>query len=335
MNTISFIRKFSLKKLLNYLKLIAGFYFSYITKKPVIWAMPTSISIEPTNFCNLTCRECPTGAKTLIRSKGNMNFILYKKIIDQIYAELSGLILYFQGEPFLNEDLFEMIKYANSKNLYTYCSTNAHFLNDKNAKSTIESKLDELIISLDGTTQDVYELYRKGGSLNKVIEGTKKIVQLKKEWEIDKPFLKFQFLVINPNEHQMNNAKKLAIDLDVDEIVFKTAQIYDFENGNPLLPANSKYSRYKKQKNGTYKIKNKLKNRCWRVWANPVITVDGSVIPCCFDKDAKYAFGNLKYQSFKGIWESEGYQSFRQQILDNRKSIDICRNCTEGLRIGI
>ncbi len=332
MNTISFIRKLSLKKLINYLKLTISFYVSYITKKPIIWGMPNTIAIEPTNICNLHCKECPTGMKTLSRAKGNMDFTLYKNIIDQIHTQLTGLILYFQGEPFLNKDLFKMIQYANSKNVYTYCSTNGHFLDDKSAESTIESKLDELIISLDGTTQVVYEAYRQAGSLKKVLDGSEKMVKWKKKMGSFKPFLKFQFLVVKPNEHQIHDAKILAKEIGMNKIVFKTAQIYDYKDGNLLIPGNNKYSRYKKLNDGTYKIKNKLKNRCWRMWTNPVITVDGSLIPCCFDKDAKHAFGNLNEHSFKEIWESENYNNFRQKILTDRKSIDICRNCTEGLK---
>lgn len=106
----------------------------------------------------------------------------------------------------------------------------------------------------------------------------------------------FQFLVVKPNEHQLEDVKKLAHELGVDDVVFKTAQLYDFENGNPLIPENIKYSRYKKNNDGTYSIKNKLLNQCWRMWSSCVVTWDGIVVPCCFDKDAKHQLGDLKNQ---------------------------------------
>ena len=138
-------------------------------------------------------------------------------------------------------------------------------------------------------------------------------------------------MVTAKNEHQIEDAKRLAKELMVNKIEFKTAQIYDFKFGNPLIPKNEKYSRYKKNADGTYKIKSNQKNQCWRMWTNPVVTVSGDVVPCCFDKDAKYKMGNLNKQSFKEIWKSDAYQNYRARVIKNRKNIDICTNCTEGL----
>ena len=87
-----------------------------------------------------------------------------------------------------------MIRYASQKNIYTATSTNAHFLDDETARKTVESGLDRLIISIDGATQEVYELYRKGGKLEKVLEGTRNVVRWKKQLHSSTPHLIFQFL---------------------------------------------------------------------------------------------------------------------------------------------
>ena len=226
-----------------------------------------------------------------------------------------------------------MVKYASEKKIYTSTSTNAHYLTPEQATKTVESKLDRLIISIDGTTQETYEQYRIGGNLQKVIDGTKNIIAAKKKLKSKTPHIVFQFLVVKPNEHQLNDVKKLADELGVDEVVFKTAQVYDFENGNPLIPTNQTYSRYKQQADGTYKIKNELLNQCWRMWSSCVITWDGLVVPCCFDKDAKHQLGDLKSQSFEELWRSSKYQNFRQSILKSRQEIDICKNCSEGTKV--
>jgi radical SAM protein with 4Fe4S-binding SPASM domain len=199
---------------------------------------------------------------------------------------------------------------------------------------TVESGLDRLIISIDGTTQEVYQQYRKGGKLSKVIEGTKNIVAWKKKLKSDTPFIFFQFLVVKPNEHQVREIKELAKECGVDEVRFKTAQVYDYENDpNQLIPVTQKYSRYKKDSAGQYRLKNSLSNHCWRLWHATVITWDGLVVPCCFDKDAGHKLGDLKGKSFKEIWHNEAYSGFRKQVLAGRKNIDICANCSEGTKV--
>lgn len=332
-NNIQLVKKLSLKKLINAFKVWVSYHLSKRNKRAANFGLPISIAIEPTTSCNLRCPECPSGLRQFTRPIGMLEPVFFKTTIDAIYKELIYLTFYFQGEPYLNPNFLEMVKYASDKKIYTSTSTNAHYLTPEQATKTIESKLNRLIISIDGTTQETYEQYRIGGTLQKVIDGTKNIVAAKKKLKSNTPHIVFQFLVVKPNEHQLNDVKKLADELGVDEVVFKTAQVYDFENGNPLIPTNQIYSRYKQQPDGTYKIKNELLNQCWRMWSSCVITWDGIVVPCCFDKDAKHQLGDLKKQSFQELWESSKYQSFRQSILKSREEIDICKNCSEGTKV--
>jgi radical SAM protein with 4Fe4S-binding SPASM domain len=227
-----------------------------------------------------------------------------------------------------------MVKYASQKGIYTATSTNAHYLNDANARRTVESGLDRLIISIDGTTQDVYQAYRVGGKLEKVLAGARNIMKWKKELKSNTPFVFFQFLVVKPNEHQIEDVKRLAVEIGVDDVRFKTAQVYDYEQDpNNLIPTLDKYSRYRKNEKGEFAFKNSLQNHCWRLWHATVISWDGLVVPCCFDKDAQHTLGDLKGMSFKEVWHSDTYVNFRRQILQSRKNIDICANCSEGTKV--
>jgi radical SAM protein with 4Fe4S-binding SPASM domain len=169
--------------------------------------------------------------------------------------------------------------------------------------------------------------------LTKVLEGAKNIIKWKKELRSKTPYVVFQFLVVAPNEHQLADIKKLAADIGVDDIAFKTAQINDYQNGNSLIPANTEFSRYKKLPDGSFAPKNKLLNHCWKVWQSAVITWDGKVVPCCFDKDAQHQIGNLSNESFESVWKGNSFRNFRQSLLKSRKEIDICKNCSEGGKI--
>jgi radical SAM protein with 4Fe4S-binding SPASM domain len=258
---------------------------------------------------------------------------LFKQIINELHRELFYLTFYFQGEPYLHPEFLSLVRHASSKNIYTATSTNAHYLTDERARKTIESGLDRLIISIDGTTQDTYASYRIGGKLEKVIEGTKRLIEWKKKLKSSTPHIIFQFLVVGPNEHQIDDVKTLARELGVDELRLKTAQIYNYENGSELIPSDQKYSRYRHVGNGKWEIKNKLLDHCWKMWHSCVITWDGKVIPCCFDKDAHYTLGNFGQDAFETIWHGEEYNAFRTMLLKGRDQIEICKNCTEGTAI--
>src|SRR5215510_1410047 len=258
-DSINLISKMSPRRFWNASKVLSSYYLSKWTKKPVQWGYPVSISFEPTTSCNLRCPECPSGLRAFTRPTGMLKKDFFSETIDQLSKELLYLVFYFQGEPYLNPEFLNMVKYASSKKIYTATSTNAHYLNDANAKRTIESGLDRLIISIDGTTQEVYEQYRVGGRLDKVLEGTRNIVKWKKELKSKTPFIIFQFLVVKPNEHQVEDVKNLAKEMGVDDVWFKTAQVYDYKNDpNHLIPTVDKYSRYKKDAGGSYEFKGSL-----------------------------------------------------------------------------
>lgn len=333
-DTVNLISKLTPLRAWNAIKVLGSFYVSRLTGKPVQWGYPVSISFEPTTSCNLRCPECPSGLRAFTRPTGMLENAFFRKTIDEMHRELLYLIFYFQGEPYLNPAFLDMVKYASGKRIYTATSTNAHYLTDEMAKRTIESGLDRLIISIDGTTQEVYQQYRIGGKLDKVIEGARNIVRWKKAMNSKKPFVVFQFLVVKPNEHQIEDVKKLGQEIGVDDVWFKTAQVYDYENDpNQLITTIDQYSRYKKNKTGGYVPKNKLANHCWKLWHANVITWDGLVVPCCFDKDAQHQLGDLKKQSFRETWDNENYRTFRKQLMNSRKNIDICSNCSEGTKV--
>ncbi len=327
------LSKLTLRRFANFSKVILGYYMSRISGKVHVYGLPFSVSIEPTTSCNLRCPECPSGLRSFSRPTGMLETKFYTSVLDQLHRDSLYVIFYFQGEPYLNPDFLQMVRYANSKKMYSATSTNAHYLNDDVAKKTVESGLDRLIISIDGTTQEVYEQYRIGGQLTKVLEGAKNIIKWTKELRSKTPYVVFQFLVVAPNEHQLADIKKLAADIGVDDIAFKTAQINDYQNGNSLIPANTEFSRYKKLPDGSFAPKNKLLNHCWKVWQSAVITWDGKVVPCCFDKDAQHQIGNLSNESFESVWKGNSFRNFRQSLLKSRKEIDICKNCSEGGKI--
>lgn len=311
---------------------VGSYYVSKALKRPIQWGKPISISIEPTTSCNLRCPQCPSGLRSFSRPTGMLQQPVFERIIDELHETTGYVTLYFQGEPYLNTRFLDMVRYAARHKMYTATSTNAHYLNQENARKTVESGLDRLIISIDGTSQETYSKYRVGGQLEKVLEGTRQLILAKKEMKSATPHIIWQFIVFRHNEHELDEIRKLADEYEIDELAIKSAQIYDYENGSEMIPELEEFSRYKKEGDG-YRFKNELLNHCWRLWHSCVITWDGKVVPCCFDKDGTYQLGNLSDFSFHTIWQSDQYRAFRKQILKGREHIDICKNCSEGTSV--
>ena len=333
---------------LNILKVGASYLFSRASGKTLHWGLPAAVSIEPLNRCNLRCPECPAGNGSMTRPQGTMSPPLFEEILTQLSPALAYLTLYFQGEPYMHPGFLDMVASAKARKIYVSTSTNGHFLDHGTAAATVRSGLDKLIVSLDGPDQESYSAYRAGGNLEKVIEGLKNLAKAKDASGSRKPKTVIQCLLLSTTQHRQGEIRKLAREVKADKVEFKTAQFYDLVNGSPLMPE-EKYSRYRATgQQGTqspsqrvtsphhhtatsphFVLKNNLRNACFRMWSSCVITWDGLVVPCCFDKDGEHIMGDLKKQRFEEIWNGERYRAFRDHILHNRKSIDICRNCTQ------
>lgn len=328
-----FLRHLTAKRRRNAWNMLRDYYRSKRSGKANISAMPLALSLEPTTACNLGCPECPSGLKAFSRPTGNLKTEVLDRLLDEMGDTLLYLTFYFQGEPFIHSRMTELISKASAKGIYTATSTNAHFITPSKAEEIVRSGLNRLIISIDGTTQEVYEQYRRRGNLEKVIAGTKEILAARKRLGSTFPRVYFQFLVVRPNEHQIPEIKALGKRLGVDKVLLKTAQVYDYENGNDLIPTIAKYARYKQTATGKWVIKNKLENHCWKMWHSCVITWDGRVVPCCFDKDAKHLMGKIDVRSFRDVWFGRRYNAFRGAVMHSRKDIDICKNCTMGTKV--
>jgi radical SAM protein with 4Fe4S-binding SPASM domain len=331
---INLLKYFSVKRFNNAVKILTSFTLSRIIRKPIVWGMPISFSIEPTNHCNLKCPECPSGLGALTRPLGLLRSDDFKNWIDQIKDTGFYVQLFFQGEPYINKNLPEMIKYAQQNKIYVSISTNGHFINANNIDKILEAAPDKLIYSVDGLDEETYQNYRVGGTFAQVDSALRNLVKRKRQLKLKKPFIEFQFIVMKLNEHLLEKVKAYCKEVGVDKLVFKTMQISSYENALKFLPTNKKYRRYIIDGN-SFRIKSEVKNHCFALWRTAVITWDGKVVPCCFDKDADFTMGILNDKSFYEIWNSENYNKFRKSILTDRKQNKMCTNCTEGLKINI
>ncbi|HVN56706.1 MAG TPA: radical SAM/SPASM domain-containing protein [Bacteroidales bacterium] len=299
---------------------------SLIRNRAVLWGMPPSIAVELTNCCNLACPECLSGSGEMTRKKGYIDLLLFRKIFEGDPGFLEAL-LYFQGEPMLHPGFFQLISVPVSARMTI--STNGHFIDRANAEKLSLSNLGKVIVSLDGMDNQTYTKYRRNGNIGRVMGGIRELSQAIGR---NKSALKveIQFLVNRHNESQVADARRFAKEMKC-RFSLKSMQVIHPGMAECWMPEDEKFRRYRKS-DGQLVVKSSLPSRCSRLWFSPVVTWDGIVVPCCFDKDASYAMGDLNKNTFREIWYGEKFMNFRDEVLRNRRNIAICRNCTSGLR---
>ena len=270
---------------------------------------------------------------------GLLTMELFHRILDDVKEHAHTMQFYFQGEPLLNKQLPEMIAAAHQVGLYTIVSTNAQALTPEMANALVKSGLSRIIVSIDGFSEESYAAYRVRGSLHKALEGLQHLANAKAELH-SRIRIELQVLRLRSNEHEWDWIKKNYKKLGATHLVFKTAQLYNFEHGHPLMPTDERYSRYKKIADGTYVHKSSPLHStpytihrafgatCLRLWSGCVITTTGEVLPCCYDKDGQHALGNIAEQSLLDIFHSKRANALRHRVLHATVPIpEMCKNC--------
>ena len=327
------INTLTLKRLWNAGLAITSYFLSSVLKRNFVWGRPFILTVEPTNICNLKCPLCVTGNGKMSRKAGLLDFETFKKIIDESGCYLFYLLLYQQGEPYINKDFLRFVEYAKNKRIFVTTSTNAHYLDPETAQRTVTSGLDSIIVSIDGSDQESYEIYRVDGNLEKVKKGVQNLVREKIKQNSKTPLIYIQFIVMRHNEHQIGEMEKLTKDLGADKLLIKTVQVETLKEAKEWLPGEKDLRRYQLE-GDLLKPKRVGAGPCPRPWTSSLVNWDGSVVPCCFDKNAHHKFGSVQVEKeFDKIWRSKKYGNFRTKMLTDRSSLDICSNCSQGLRL--
>tara|TARA_B100001971_G_C18251994_1_gene579009 strand:- start:790 stop:1638 length:849 start_codon:yes stop_codon:yes gene_type:complete len=244
----------------------------------------------------------------------------FKKIIDEVGPDVLTLRLYHWGEPLVHKDFFKMVRYAKKHNIFTLTSSNLGLLTPKMADEMIDSHLDYLIISFNAATEETYSEYTGGGDFKKVVGNIKYLMKRKKEMKSKYPFVNLQFIPLRINEHEIDKIKKLAKEIGVDKLSFKTCHVPNPEAQKKIDVTNPKL-----QINA--ENKNKHVNWCEIPWQECIVCANGDTTTCTVDIFNSELMGNAFQKSFKDIWNGERFQKFRKRVKEDKYAIGICRYC--------
>lgn len=293
-------------------------------------SFPTEFIIDIAGTCNLRCRFCAEGQRINEQPQKIMTKDEFKKLSHSILPHAKKIAFSNWSEPFLNKDIFEIVKYIKeySKEIEVGTSTNANNFTEDMAKKLIESGIDWLFISISGIANEIYRVYHQGGDINKVFKAVEYITRAKKERGSKLPYLGIRYLQFPFNYVSLRRLKLAFLHKLRDKSLFEQIDRFVIDYGmltGSDLSLEERISFYGKVpvfRNPLY-----LKFDCTWPLNGSVIRCDGVVFPCCaVIYNSRNALGNLNSNSFEEIWNSRKYRFFRDEFKEGRNNI--CNKCT-------
>ncbi len=323
-------------------------------------SLPKSLYIEPTNRCNSLCTTCPRTFFPM-EAPADMSFERFKAIVDQ-FPVLERVVLHGLGEPMLNHDLPEMIRYLKARPEKTYVIFNSNSLSmtQRRAEELVESGLDEYRASLDGATHETYLAVRGVNALPKVIRNLRLLVATRQRMRSATPHISSWFIAMRENLHELLDVIRLSHEVGIDDFYMQRFVYFGTGLG---VEEQSLYHRLKRDESTLVEqaetICEELGMRfsaagastpvemmssevqsshpwseCRRPTTLSYITANGNVLSCCFvpfvshnyAQTGQYILGNAFEQPFTEIWSGAAYNEFRRRILTDQPN-DCCRGC--------
>lgn len=268
--------------------------------------LPTTFAVETVLGCNLKCRECAVGAGLITRKHGMLSYDEYLAIAEKIAPYSKYLYLHLWGEPMLNPDINRMLTHASSYTA-TNISTNGNTLDARGCRELISSGVTDIIVSIDGVSQGVYEHYRVKGDVQRALDSLVMLQRFNTEFQLG-VHISPQFIVFEHNRHEMREFDDFCRKLGLVP-TFKAPYIRE---GSTLRP--SGIAAFERARSEGDAARKKAMRGCPNARDVVTILLDGSVVACCYDHNRATCFGNIFTDSLEEIWGSDKYQTFRRRI---------------------
>ena len=284
---------------------------SYLRADAIVPHQPVVLEIEATNRCYEACLMCPREAMS--RPKGDLSLSLLQDLIEQSKDTVELVNLFHNGEPLMHPRLGELIAYCRSRGLPVLITTTAALLSERKGRELIEAGLSMMVVSLDAVTRETYARVRRHSRFEKVVANVESFMQLKKEMGRG-PFVQVQMVAMDFNRREARQFIRRWRGR-VDGVRVK--RFYNTGNIGPRIGQSVPAPKAAKPL------------PCIMLWREPVVTWDGTVLPCCVDLNGDKPLGNVKEKSLREIWNGPEVVEMRRLHAEGRyKEIDICRNCT-------
>lgn len=279
---------------------------------------PLNVIVEPGNYCNLNCTTCANNKLT--RPKGQMNILLYKRIINEIAEKnpYSRLWLDFYGEPLIQKfKLYYMIDYAKKCGLKNInINTNGTLLDEEMAEMLLDSGINFISIDCDGFSKEVYEGIRVGAKRDVTYANIEYILRRKQELGVSEPIIEVKVMEMEENKDE------------IDTIISYWRERGAWTTKRRLISWAGMCENIKIEDS---------ENRvaCGNAVGILPITWDGKAVNCVMDVDAQYVCGDVNVQSIEEIWKNRNVKMVEKHMQHKWDELpEICHNCSDWNIIG-
>lgn len=292
---------------LSQLKHRVNVNIGYLLNKIFLNSYPIELVVELTNRCNMNCAICPRDKMNY--PLGDMEFKLFKKIVDEVKGKVEMIDFCFRGESLLHKEVFKFIKYAKESGIKTFLQTNGLVLNEEVNRGIVEAGVDLLILSIDAYSEETYKKIRNNENFKAIVKNCEDFLKMKNSTG---PYTVVQMVTTKFNLNEAEQFKNFWYSKGADSVRLKA-----FNSRAGLVDKSfANVKKFSKQK------------KCIRLWRSMAICWDGSVVACCMDYQGEYVIGDLKKQSIFEIWNSKEMQALRQKhVFGKINEVELCKNC--------
>jgi len=320
--------KLTFRKLFNLIRVKVYYHLRLSKASPY----PAILVVEPTNNCQLRCTKCRTLDNNIFdyafESRpgsipiGRIELSAFQKVVDELHENLLIAVLYMQGEPFLSQDIYQMVQYCTDKNLATIIGTNGMLCGKENADKIVNSGLDILKVAVSGFKQETYERYHIKGDIELIKNNLNDLSEVKRRNGSDLKIV-VEYIIFDYNCDEFYEFKKYC-----DSIGILCSPRQDNWTSADEIQSDD-------EREGVWYSK----RLCDWLWGVLALNHDGTIIPCCvYSKSSEpLIFGNMLQgiDHCKDIWNNQEFTDFRKQhLIGGRKGDPVCATCQlEGLGI--
>ncbi|MDR3576853.1 MAG: radical SAM protein [Anaerolineaceae bacterium] len=308
---------------------------------------PHVVFIEITNHCNLLCQTCPHTyfQREPLKSLSYAEFVA----IAEQFPYMQRALLHGIGEPLLNRQLPDIIRYLKQRGVEVIINSNGTLLSQPWQDELVNCGLDEFRCSIDSAREETYTRIRGANLLPKLVAGLQGLLRKKEAAGSQTPRISIWCVATRENLAELPDLIHLAARAGVREVYVQRLVYFAQDSEKQFGMARDELAIFGKvqeieaevlktctqlsaelgidfRASGARQPLNSLAaarpadyapwQECLRPWTTAYVTANGNCLPCCIapfatDKYESLILGNLFEQSFGQIWNGPSYQAFR------------------------